>query len=244
MEESTHVTGSADTGAKRPSMQQRLRDETALFEFDTLLKGVASLELPSSSSGTPASSSHASVLPSESSEGPVTPRLRSETPRQTGPQVLRPALRDSGLRLSSTAIVVCLTLAGLAVVGSLSWRGKGERAMAPNRALIEAARPVVSVGGAAPAGGPDTIATPAAATRLPDPTGRMPLRVARTLVGPFSYWFVAASQQASPPQTLPATDAQGRVVLTVPAAYNHAGAQLRVLDQKSWESCSPGSIRF
>ena len=72
---------------------------------------------------------------------------------------------------------------------------------------------------------------PAPATPRPARIGTLRLQVSRRLSGPFSYWFVAASEQASTPQPLPAQDTQGRVSLTIPAAYNHAGAQVRVLDQ-------------
>jgi len=65
---------------------------------------------------------------------------------------------------------------------------------------------------------------------LPMQSGRLRLEFARSLVGPFSYWFVADTGKSSGVRKLPRRNTDGQIVVTVPIAYNRPNAQIRLLD--------------
>jgi len=68
---------------------------------------------------------------------------------------------------------------------------------------------------------------------LPTQSGRLRLELARSLVGPFSYWFVADTGKSSGVHRLPRRNADGQIVVPVPLAYNRPNAQIRLLDQST-----------
>jgi hypothetical protein len=184
--------------SQRSAMQERLRAETANFDFATLLHGISPTE-----ANPPAASPH----------GP---------PSRYG---LRHFVGMGALAVVSAGIVFA-TIRGHNPPGS-----KAEQNWLASAQVIPAAplpqAPIPAQTDEAVTSMGDTAQVRSLSLR----TGTMRLHISRALTGPFSYWFVAATEQASAPQTLPPQDTRGRVDLTIPAAYNHAGAQVRLLDQ-------------
>jgi hypothetical protein len=244
--------------SRRPSLQKRLRAETDNFDFATLLNGSAPEEAAPPPADTRRASTlpnPAEPVCTETTSGSqvtvsygLSPRTRRQatslTPSEHAmePVALPPetAPHPPASRRSPWNFV---GIGAIAVVGLGIWFGATHRQDAVGQKVVQntlAATPAITPPDL-PAAVDDTAsvesgeseggADPAQAKRHPMRTGMMRLHISRALTGPYSYWFVAAAGQASPPQPLPPTDAHGRVALTIPAAYNHAGAQMRLLDQ-------------
>jgi hypothetical protein len=194
-------------------MQQRLRRGSAKFNFDALLGGVSTLD------------------PSGQTRDGSPPGLKA--PPATAPQGR--GRMDS--RTRGRVLMACGAIAVVTVLVGMQWLGTGKSGtgQALSATAAAATRPGKSrmhpspqtSGGTAHGGSVVHASVPTA----PFPRGTMPLQLSHELAGPFSYWFVTASQKASSPHRLPTPDTHGRVVLKIPTAYNDAGVQLRILDQ-------------
>ncbi|MCW3098919.1 MAG: hypothetical protein JWL77_4537 [Chthonomonadaceae bacterium] len=243
---------------RRPSLQKRLRAETDNFDFDTLLNGAAPAETATPPTDTRRSGTLMNptepVVTETTSGSQVTvsyglsPRpRRPATSLATNESAMEPMTRPPETPpqnpVSRRSPWNFVGIGAIAVVGLGIWFGATHRQDAVRQKVVQntlAATPEITPPALSAAvddtesvesGELESGADPAQVRRRPMHTGMMRLHISRALTGPYTYWFVAAAGQASPQQALPPTDAHGRVALTIPAAYNHAGAQMRLLDQ-------------
>jgi hypothetical protein len=240
---------------QRGSLQQKLRAETDNFDFTSLLNNTASTERPVSpeerrESGAPPPSdppsrnesrpaSPPSVPPeiSHIPRYPEKPRVSTESAIGPLPGMLEPEPRHPRSHRSLWPVVGMVAVAAFSF--GLVYAALDKQHAPPGNALS----PRIAAAQGPPGAPPPPASTPPETAESGDDAappgaseaqnGEMRLQMSPALIGPYTYWFVAATGQASPMQTLPRQGTRSRVILPVPVAYNQAGAQLRLLDQTS-----------
>ncbi len=171
-------------------------------------------------------------------------RLReSSQPKRGVARVTRPPGPRSGRPSAAMVVLACIGSGAIIYAGyrlsplnTVRGRDKPAVHIAPARHEPAAAESQPNPGVAVPEAQTAIVSLPQAAPQTdrrpmgPARWGRMQVRLGSGLSGRFRYWFVFGDNRAARMKSLPRASRYGIISVSIPAAFNHPGAQLRVIN--------------